>query len=342
MTALGLTVVLGLMLAPAAAARAKAPADDPLVKRQLHLDRSGVDARRSWATTRGGPVVVAVIDSGVDLGHPDLAANAWTNSREVAANGVDDDANGRVDDVHGWDFFGQDADPGDENGHGTHVAGVLAARGRNGIGVSGVAQKAQIMALRVLGADNRGAPGNVAAALRYAVANGARVVNVSLTTARPAPALDAAIAEADAAGVLVVVSAGNEHTDLDATPSYPACSTSPNVVAVAATTRSGALAEFSNFGASCVDLAAPGEDILATHAGGGYKTRSGTSAATAQVSGAAVLLLAARPTLNVAQLRGALVNTAIAPAAASRGTAATAGRIRLSVTRALRFALRAR
>lgn len=337
-----LIAILLVLAAPAAASAAKPLTNDPLVTQQWHLGRGGDNVDRAWKTSRGGAVKVAIIDSGVDMNHADLAKNIWTNPREIAGNGVDDDANGLVDDVHGWDFVEGDADPTDANGHGTHVAGILAARGRNHIGGTGVAQKAQVMVLRVLDHDNNGTTGNVAAALRYAVANGARVANLSLNTATPDPAVDAAIAEANAAGVLVIVSAGNDHQDLGATPSFPACSTSPNVIAVAATGRSGAMAPFSNFGPSCVDVAAPGVDIASTRLGGGYEARSGTSMATPQVAGAAVLLLAARPSLTVAQLRASLLDTAVAaPGATLRSAGASVAPRRLDVARGLRAALRA-
>lgn len=332
-----LPVLVATALAPAPAATA-AVGRDPLLGRQWHLGRDGTRAMRAWAVSRGGPITAAVIDSGVDVSHPDLVRNSWRNPGEVAGNGVDDDANGYVDDVRGWDWVDDDADPADENGHGTHVAGVLGARGGNRIGVSGVAQRVRIMPLRVLDAGNGGSMRDVAAALRYALTEGARVVNLSLNTPSPDPAVEAALEAADAAGVLVVVSAGNEHADLGLTPSFPACSSSPAVLAVAATDRSGGLAPFSNRG-SCVDLAAPGEDIVSTRRGGGYESRSGTSMAAPQVAGAAVLLLAARPALGVPELRAALVgSTAAMPGAAPR-SAAVPGR--LDVPRGLRAALRA-
>ncbi len=327
-----------LLLVPSVA-RAKPLTNDPLVGEQWHLTRAGIDAGRAWGASRGGAVRVAVIDSGVEMAHPDLARNVWTNPGEVAGNGVDDDANGFVDDVHGWDFVDDDADPADMNGHGTHVAGILAARGRNRIGGTGVAQKAELMILRVLGRTNAGTTDDLAAALRYAVANGARVANISLNTATPDPAVESAIEAANAAGVLVVVSAGNEHQDLDATPSFPACAAAPNVLTVAATDRAGRPAGFSNAGASCVDLAAPGVAIASTRMGGGYESRSGTSMAAPQVAGAAVLLLAARPQLTVAQVRADLVDTAVA-APALRAAATSAPPRRLSVARGMRAALR--
>jgi subtilisin family serine protease len=253
----------------------------------------------------GAPVVVAVIDSGVDLKHPDLAPNAWTNRDEIPGNHRDDDHNGFVDDRHGYDFVNDDAQPNDALGHGTHVAGVLAARGDNHLGISGVAQRARIMALRVLDARGYGDPETLARAIRYAAANGARVANLSIGNPILDPELAAAIAEANRRGMLIVVSAGNGGVDLGKALQYPACSHLPNVITVAATGPSGRLASFSNFG-SCVDIAAPGTAILGTTPHGRYARYSGTSAAAPQVSGAAVLALARRPHLSVARLASAL------------------------------------
>ena len=300
-------LLLVALLAPAASAPGAPRRAAKAVTPQWHLrSAQGTGATSAWSTSQGADVVVAVIDSGVDLGVADLAQSAWANPGEIAGNGLDDDGNGFVDDAHGWDFVGDDADPADENGHGTHVAGLVAARGENARGVAGVARRAKIMALRVLDARNDGSSTDVAAAVRYAVAEGARIINLSLNSAQPDVDLDAAIAEAEAADVLVVVAAGNAGADLDVTPSFPACSARANILTVAALTRRGGLASFSNRGSACVALAAPGERVLSTRRGGGYELRSGTSMAAPQVAGAAALLLAVQPGLRVAQLRAAL------------------------------------
>ncbi len=303
-----LVLLSGALLAPAPAAQAASRQGSGGTAPQWYLRvAKGTGAVAAWPTTEGSDVLVAVIDSGVDLKVADLAPNAWTNPGEIAGNGVDDDGNGYVDDAHGWDFVAGDADPADENGHGTHVAGLIAARGANTRGVAGVGRQAKIMALRVLDRNNDGTTTDVAAAIRYAVKQGARVVNLSLNSARPDPELEAAIAAAEAADVLVVVAAGNQGADLDTAPSFPACSTRGNVLSVAALTRGGSLAAFSNRGASCVALAAPGAGLLSTRRGGGYESRSGTSMAAPQVAGAAALLLAAHPSLHATEVRAALL-----------------------------------
>ena len=267
-------------------------------------------AASAWTQITGGDVTVAVVDTGVDLAHRDLAPNLWTNPGEVPGNGVDDDSDGVVDDVHGADFVNGDGDPSDDNGHGTHVAGIVAARGDNGVGVAGLAWRARIMAVKVLGADASGNMATVAAGVRYAVAHGARVVNLSLTGPSPGPDLAAAVDAAAAANVLVVAAAGNAHADDDVVASYPADLDAANLVTVTSSDQRGLLAPSASFGRSSIDLAAPGEDILSTRRGGGYELRSGSSMAAAQVSGAAVLLASARPALGWPAMRSALLGSA--------------------------------
>lgn len=275
---------------PAALIAPQAVPADPSVGSQWGL--SAINAQQGWNIATGtGQTVVAVIDTGVDLTHPDLAANIWRNPGEIAGNGRDDDGNGYTDDVNGWDFAGNDNTPTDERGHGTHVAGIIGAVGNNGIGGSGVAWKTRIMSLKIFDANGHGSTLGGAQAIDYAVRNGARIINCSWGGSGADPALDAAIARAQAAGVIVVTSAGNSGTNNDTAPQYPAGSarTSDNVVAVAATTKSG-LANWSNSGAGSVALAAPGESIVSTARGGGTTTKSGTSMAAPFVSGALAVL----------------------------------------------------
>lgn len=303
----------------ASAARRGAPSDRGFAAQwQLATDRP-MGVRSAWRITTGGDAVVAVLDTGADLGHPDLAPNLWTNPDEIPGNGRDDDGNGFADDVHGHDFADGDADPSDDHGHGTHVAGVIAARGDNGLGMTGVAWRARLMIVRVLDTDGSGEVGDVARGIRYAVANGARVINLSMAGPDTSPELEAAILEAQAAGAVVVASAGNTGDDLDLLPAYPAASAGGAPVAVASTDATGALAADSSFGARAVDLTAPGESIGSTAAGGGYEIRSGTSQAAAQVSGAVALMLTARPTATGDELRAALI-------AGARARALHAGR----------------
>ncbi len=236
----------------------------------------GIDT--AWRQTTGADVTVAIIDSGVDLGHPDLAPNLWTNPREIPGNGIDDDGNGYVDDVHGYDFVDNDGTPQDANGHGTHVAGIVGARGGNGIGGAGVAWQARLMAIRVLDDQARGTTAAVAAGIRYAVDNGARIVNLSLAGPTSTPDLEDAVRYARAHGVLIVAAAGNDGADLSTSPTYPAAYGEDNVLGIAATTRDGGLSSVSDYGPGA-DIAAPGEQILSTSAGGGYEWRTGTSMA---------------------------------------------------------------
>ncbi len=218
-----------------------------------------MDAPEAWDITTGSSdVVIAVIDSGVDYNHPDLSANIWTNPGEIAGNGIDDDGNGYVDDVRGWDFVDDDNDPIDSNDHGTHVAGTIAAVGDDSTGVTGVSWAAKIMVLRFLDAFGSGTTANAISAIEYANAKGAHVINNSMGGAGFSQAEKDAI---DASSALVVCAAGNEDADNDSTPSYPASYTSTNIIAVAATDQDDDLASFSNYGATSVDVAAPGTNI---------------------------------------------------------------------------------
>ncbi len=226
-------------------------------------DISAVDA---WDLQTGSPdIVIAVIDSGVAMDHPDLNANIWTNDDEIPGNGLDDDENGYTDDVHGWDFANDDSDPSDYssgvggNGHGTHVAGTIAAVGNNGLGVSGVMWRAQIMPLQVGHFPLRTLDAAaVLGAFDYAVSNGARILNCSFSGSMFSQSEYDLLAYADQQGVLVIAAAGNESLNNDITPGYPASYDLPNIIAVAATDQNDNLASYSNYGPTSVDLAAPG------------------------------------------------------------------------------------
>jgi subtilisin family serine protease len=244
--------------------------DDPLFGSLWGLDNTGqtggtadvdIDAPEAWDHNRGSAsTVVAVVDSGVAWDHPDLAPNMWSNAGEIAGNGIDDDGNGKVDDVRGWDFVDADSNPWDYNDHGTHVAGTIAARGDNGVGVAGVAWQASIMAVRALNAVGSGSNANITDAFTYAADNGAKVVNASLGGPLRSQAMSDAITAH--ANTLFVVAAGNDNRDNETTPVYPCNYTAANVLCVAATTNIDGLASFSNRGATSVDLAAPGVGIL--------------------------------------------------------------------------------
>lgn len=286
---------------------AQASATDPRATEQWPLDGdSPMGIASAWRQTTGNDLTVAIVDSGADLGHPDLAPNLWTNAGEIPGNGVDDDGNGYVDDVHGYDFVEHDGTPQDANGHGTHVAGIVGARGGNGIGVAGVSWHVKLMAVRVLDGAARGTTTDVASGIRYAVDNGARIVNLSLAGPSSTPDLEDAVRYAQSRGVLIVVAAGNDGANLAAAPTYPAAYGEANVLGVAATRRDGALSSVSDYGPGA-DLAAPGEEILSTALGGGYEWRTGTSMAAPEVTGALALLAAARPDLDATGLANALL-----------------------------------
>jgi subtilisin family serine protease len=305
-----LAAVFALLFAGAAQARA---APDPLLHDQWALGAGGVGAPVAWTQSLGEGVVVAVLDSGMQLDHPDLAANLWTNRAELPGNGIDDDHNGYVDDVHGADVLDTDGNLDDDLGHGTHVAGIVAAVAGNGVGGAGLAPRARIMPIKIFDAEREGNAELLARGIAYAVAEGARIINVSATGAASSRELDAAIAAAEASGATIVAAAGNDGRDIDLRPTFPAASPSAAVLSVTATSESGGLAAFANRGLRNVDLAAPGARILSTTPGSRFVERSGTSMAAPFVSGALALLAAARPDLGQARLRDVLRETAGRP-----------------------------
>ena len=295
------------------------------------VSNSDINAPEAWETTTGSrSVVVAVIDSGVDYTHPDLAANVWKNPREVAGDGIDNDANGFVDDVRGWDFANADADPMDDDGHGTHVSGTIGAVGNNAIGVTGVNWRVSIMGLKFLDAEGNGYTSNAVAAVTYATRMrrdfGVNVVaiNASWGGEKRSAALADAITAAGRAGILFVTAAGNESSNNDRVATYPANQADDAVIAVAATNRSNRLAAFSNYGSTTVDLAAPGAAILSTVPGGGYASFSGTSMATPYVTGTVALMAAANPRATAAEIRSAILSS-VKPVAALSRKVATGG-----------------
>ena len=242
-----------------------------------------IDAPEAWDISTGSPdVIVAVIDSGIAYDHPDLAPNIWANPGEIAGNGIDDDANGLVDDVHGWDFGVNDSDPmdpldlnpGGNPGHGTHVAGIIAGAGNNGTGVTGVMWTAKLMALKAGGVTRSLSTTAIVSAIHYAIANHARVINASFSGPDCSLALFDAVRAANEAGVLFVAAAGNGASDNDTVPGFPASFSTPsvcgeqqkaaltNVISVAATDENDQLASFSNFGPTTVQVAAPGVRII--------------------------------------------------------------------------------
>jgi subtilisin family serine protease len=297
-----------LAIVPGAqAAQTRAPNDRALAAQWELTGDSPMGARSAWGLSTGGNVTVAVIDTGAQLDHPDLVANLWTNTGEIPGNGIDDDHNGFVDDVHGYNFVGHNGTPADDNGHGTNVAGIIGARGNNGLGVTGVAWRVKLMIVKVLDAGGTGTVYDVADGIDYAVANGARIINLSMAGPDDDPALEAAIGAARDAGVLIVAAAGNAGANLDTTAAYPASSPSTDVISVASTDEQGKLAPGSSFGSATVDVTAPGENIDSTAVGSGYGVRSGTSQAAAHVSGVLALMAAAQPSAGAQTLRTQLL-----------------------------------
>src|SRR3989442_4696707 len=229
------------------------------------LPGSDISAEAAWSVTTGDrAVVVGVVDSGIDYTHPDLAANIWTNPGEIPGNGIDDDQNGFVDDVHGWDFYNNDNDPMDDFGHGTHVAGIIGAVGDNNLGVTGVAWSVSLVPLKFLGSSGSGPTSAAVRAIDYATRMGVRILNNSWGNEDFSQTLAEAIAAAGASDVVFVAAAGNLSSNNDQTPFYPAGYNFPNVISVAAVDPFDQKASFSNYGPMSVPIAAPGKDILRT------------------------------------------------------------------------------
>lgn len=292
---------------------------------------AGADARMpdAWTVLTGNAnFVVAIIDSGTLLAHEDLAANIWTNPGEIAANGIDDDANGYIDDTRGWDFFSVDNDPSDV-GHGTHTAGTVGAVGNNGVGVAGVAWNCKLMALRFIG-PNGGFTSDAVLAVQYATRKQVKVSNNSWGGGGFDQSLFDAISASAAVGHVFVASAGNGNAagvgiNNDITPSYPASYALDNIISVAATDNDDRKATFSNFGAVSVDIGAPGVNIASTYgAVNGYAYLSGTSMAGPHVAGLAALLYIQNPTWTLQQVKARILGTA-RPIAALSGLCVSGG-----------------
>lgn len=294
-----------------------------------HADIQALDA---WNLATGSrSIVVAILDSGMDLTHPDLVANLWTNSGESPGIArVDDDHNGYVDDLHGWNFVQNNNNPADDYGHGTHCAGIIGAEGNNAAGVSGVCWRVSLLPLKFLNSSGNGVSSDAVSAISYATRMGASLTSNSYAIIGEgySQAMKDAIDEANAAGVLFVAATGNLHTNLDLTPSYPASYGGANVITVAATDRLDEMASYSNYGANTASLAAPGSEIYSTLPGGAYGLLSGTSMACPHVAGACALLKAFKPSLAPAEIKGLILSSVdVIPALAGRTQ--TGGRLNL-------------
>jgi subtilisin family serine protease len=312
---------------------------DPQFNDQWALANSGqrggkqgadISATLAWATTTGSDkVVVAVLDSGVDYTHEDLIQNMWMRPADMAP--YEDNELGTIDDEHGFNAIDTASDPMDENGHGTHCAGIIGAEGENNLGIAGVNWKVQIMPLKFMNAGGFGSTKDAIEAINYVIDRkkagvNVRVISASWGSTQRSRALEDVIRKAYENDILFVAAAGNATTNNDRNPHFPSSYNVPNVISVAALDRHDELAKFSNWGVKSVAIAAPGVDILSTWLGNGYEEKSGTSMATPVVSGVAALVLAEHPKMSVDELKKKLL-ASTDPIVALKGKIATGGRI---------------
>src|SRR2546423_2257952 len=295
---------------------------DPMFSEQWSLENTGqrggraqadISAVDAWAKTHGSDeTVVAVLDSGVDYTHQDLANNIWTRPANVAA--YTDAQLGTVDDLHGFNAVTNSGDPMDDNGHGTHVAGIIGAEGDNEIGIAGINWTVKIMPLKFMSAGGYGTTRDAIKAINYVIERkrdgvNVRVINASWGSTQNSRALRDAIKKAGDEGILFVAASGNSSANADRNPHYPAGYKLPNVISVAATDRNDQLASFSNYGAKSVHIAAPGVEILSTWLDNQFREASGTSMATPEVAGVAALIVATNPNISVENLRERILNS---------------------------------
>ena len=287
-----------------------------------------INAERAWDITTGSDdVIVSVVDTGVDFTHPDLMANAWTNMAEQNGRaGVDDDNNGFIDDIHGWNFANNNNNVNDDYGHGAHCAGTIGASGNNGIGVAGVAWNVKIMAVKFLDASGSGTLENAIKAIDYTTMMGVKISSNSWGGNINSDILKDSIKRAIDSGQLFIAAAGNESSDDDESPSMPAGFDLEGIVSVAAIDNRGQIAWFSNYGRTSVDLAAPGVNVYSTMQGNRYEHLSGTSMAAPHVSGVAALIKAANPNMTNLEIKERLLRTA-RPLAGLRGKTMTNGTV---------------
>lgn len=297
-------------------------ANDPLLPQQWALANDGslggkenadISATQAWVTTTGSEeIVVAVLDSGVDYTHPDLKHNIWNRPDGIAE--YEDRELGVINDLHGYNAMQNSGDPMDENGHGTHCAGIIGAEGENNIGIAGINWNVKIMPLKFMDAGGVGTTQAAVEAINYVIQRkragvNVRVISASWGSRQKSRALEDIIRQASQEGILFVAASGNSHSNNDRSPQYPASYNLPNVLSVAALNRQDELANFSNFGPKSVHIAAPGAEILSTWLHDEYEVHSGTSMATPMVAGVAALVLSKYPEMSVEELRSRLLNS---------------------------------
>ncbi len=286
-----------------------------------------IDAPEAWEKGTGSrKVLVAVIDTGIDRGHQDLRANMWTNPREIPNNGRDDDGNGYVDDVHGWDFHNNDNNPHDDNSHGTHCAGTIGAAGNNRLGVVGVNWEVSMVGIKFLGGSGFGYNSDAIKSINYATSIKANLTSNSWGGGGHSSSMKKAIDTAGTQGIAFVAAAGNHRANNDRSPSYPASFDSANVIAVGAHEHNGRITDFSCYGKNSVDLFAPGENILSTTPNNGYKSYRGTSMACPHVAGAYALISSIEPTWGMSQIKQALIDS-VDPEAGLKEKCVSGGRL---------------
>ena len=293
--------------------------NDPAIKQAWGLKKS--DAARAWKVTHGSKnVVVAVIDTGIDINHEDIKSNLWKNPGETgldkngkdkASNGIDDDKNGYVDDVYGWNFVGSTNDLTDNHGHGTHIAGIIGAEAGNQKGISGISPEVSLMIIKyydpkVTNTDNLK---NTINSINYAIKMGAQIINYSGGGTDYSQEEFEAVKKAEKNGILFVAAAGNERSNSDQFHYYPADYKLTNIISVTAMDPSKDVLSTSNFGTETVDIAAPGQNIISTLPGNSYGFMTGTSQATAFVTGAAVLVKANKPDFKFDDIKKYILST---------------------------------
>ena len=319
------------------------PFNDPKVSKIWSFDDrsdNGISINKTYAENATAPVeqiIVAVVDTGVDYNHEDLKDVMWTNPGEIAGNGIDDDNNGYIDDVHGINTLKRDsqgnatADMMDTHSHGTHVSGTIGAKQNNGIGIAGITSNVRIMGIRTIPNNDDETDIDVAESFLYAAKMGAKIINCSFGKSKNEGGnlvKDTIDHIGQQYGVLVIAAAGNDSTDIDRRQTWPASYESDNLMVVASTSSSGGLSGFSNYGSKSVDIAAPGSSIYSSTPGNRYGSMSGTSMACPTTVGVAAEVLANNPALTPVELKKLLMDT-VTPIGRFSGRLASAGRVDL-------------